>query len=64
VKAKRRITTAKDVRVSGKRTPTTRKVRPLLGSGSSLAGARPRAAAPARTSSSETLPLTGAPVEL
>jgi dihydroorotate dehydrogenase (NAD+) catalytic subunit len=64
VKAKRRITTAKDVRVAAKRTPTTRKVKPLLGSGSSMVAPRPRAAAPARTSSSETLPLTGAPVEL
>ena len=32
MKAKRRVTTAKDVRVAARRTPTVRKVKPLLGS--------------------------------
>jgi dihydroorotate dehydrogenase (NAD+) catalytic subunit len=43
VKAKRRVTTAKDVRVGAKRTPTVRKVKPLLGS-SAAAAPRPRLA--------------------
>jgi len=31
VKAKRRVTTAKDVRAAGKRTPTVRRIKPLIG---------------------------------
>ncbi len=51
MKAKRRITTSKDVRVGSRRTPTVRKVKPLIGSsGTPPAGApaRPRPA-PARS---------------
>jgi dihydroorotate dehydrogenase (NAD+) catalytic subunit len=45
MKAKRKVTTAKDVRVAGKRVPTLRKVKPLIGgSGSTAAPARPRTA--------------------
>src|SRR5437762_12976482 len=32
MKAKRRVTTARDVRAGGKRTPTVRKIKPLIGS--------------------------------
>jgi dihydroorotate dehydrogenase (NAD+) catalytic subunit len=48
MKARRRVTTSKDVRVGGRRTPTVHKVKPLIGSsGSSSAAApvRPRSAA-------------------
>jgi dihydroorotate dehydrogenase (NAD+) catalytic subunit len=66
VKAKRRVTTSKDVRVGGKRTPTVRTVKPLIGSGASTAP-RPRSSAP-RPSRVESVaapaPLGGADVDL
>jgi dihydroorotate dehydrogenase (NAD+) catalytic subunit len=42
VKAKRRVTTSKAVRVAGKRTPTVRKVKPLIGGSPAAVAARPR----------------------
>ena len=49
MKAKRKVTTAKDVRVTTKRTPTVRKVRPMIGGGGAGGGAgsapRPRVTA-------------------
>jgi dihydroorotate dehydrogenase (NAD+) catalytic subunit len=42
VKAKRRVTTSSDVRVTGKRTPTVRKVKPMIG-GAGAAVGMPRA---------------------
>jgi dihydroorotate dehydrogenase (NAD+) catalytic subunit len=40
VKAKRRVTTAKDVRVSGKRQPTVRRIKPLIGGAAGATTAR------------------------
>ncbi|HEY7131849.1 MAG TPA: hypothetical protein VH440_06335, partial [Candidatus Limnocylindrales bacterium] len=47
MKAKRRVTTSKDVRVGGKRTPTVRRVKPLIG-GTPAMAPRPRTTAGAR----------------
>jgi dihydroorotate dehydrogenase (NAD+) catalytic subunit len=41
VKAKRRVTTSKDVRVAPRRTPTVRKTRPLIGGGSPASPSAP-----------------------
>jgi len=59
MKAKRRVTTAKDVRTGGKRTPTVRRTRPLIGSGPSVPMvdrtiARPRTASRAQPASPAT----------
>jgi dihydroorotate dehydrogenase (NAD+) catalytic subunit len=66
MKAKRRITTAKDVRVGGKRTPTVRKIKPLIGSSAPAAPRpRPASARPVRVESVAAAdPLDGAGVEL
>jgi dihydroorotate dehydrogenase (NAD+) catalytic subunit len=67
VKAKRRVTTAKDVR-AGKRTPTVRKVKPLLGSSGSAPPptVRPRVTVTRQPASPVTVPepFGGAAVDL
>jgi dihydroorotate dehydrogenase (NAD+) catalytic subunit len=61
MKAKRRVTTSRDVRVAGpRRTPTARTVKPLIGS----SGRRPTDRPPAASVASPTEPVPGAPVEL
>jgi dihydroorotate dehydrogenase (NAD+) catalytic subunit len=47
MKAKRRVTTSKDVRVGAKRTPTVRKVKPLIGSSGAAPAAAPAGPRPA-----------------
>jgi dihydroorotate dehydrogenase (NAD+) catalytic subunit len=69
VKAKRRVTTARDVRTGGKRTPTVRRIKPLIGGGPSVpsierASARPRRTTEPSTSVAVAALASPAPVDL
>ncbi len=71
MKAKRRVTTAKDARAATKRTPTVRRIKPLIGGGPSVpmvdrASARPRREGQPAVSVAATSPSVGssAPVDL
>ncbi len=64
MKAKRKVTTAKDVRVATKRTPTVRKLKPMIGSGTPSSAPRPRSGPPTRSSAVDDGPFLGAPVDL
>ena len=53
MKAKRRVTTAKDARPGGKRQPTVRKIKPLIGGAPSTVAAPPRRASSASAAAAQ-----------